>query len=106
MAAHLSRRRMIASNDQDVGTKFYELRHDTIDCFDDSSLGGKIPILATAIGRFDGENYNIGFLDICNRPHKPLCQAAIKSHEAVYDIASGDKEPYKDAPEYLPKLFL
>jgi len=60
----------------------------------------------SAIGRFDGENYNIGFLDICNRPHKPLCDAAIKSHEAVYDIAVGNKKPYDDVPEYLPKLFL
>lgn len=60
----------------------------------------------SAIGRFDGENYNIGFLDICNQPHKPLCEAAIKSHEAVYEIATGVKEPFADAPEYLPKLFL
>ncbi len=35
-----------------------------------------------ALGRFVGKNYNIGFLDICNRPYKPLCDAAIKSHEA------------------------
>ncbi len=60
----------------------------------------------SALGRFDGENYNIGFLDICNQPHQPLCAAAIKSHESMYDIASGKKEPFNDAPEYLPKLFL
>ncbi len=60
----------------------------------------------SALGRFDGENYNIGFLDICNKPHKPLCAAAIKSHEAVYDIASGKVLPYNDTPEYLPKLFI
>lgn len=60
----------------------------------------------SAIGRFDGENYNIGFLDICNQPHKPLCEAATASHESIYDIATGKKEPFDDAPEYLPKLFL
>jgi hypothetical protein len=60
----------------------------------------------SAVGRFDGENYNIGFLDICNRPHEPLCNAAIQSHEAMYDIATGAAEPYGDAPEYLPKLFI
>lgn len=59
----------------------------------------------SALGRFDGENYNIGFLDICNRPHEPICNAAIKSHEAVYKIASGTRAPYNDAPEYLPKLY-
>lgn len=59
----------------------------------------------SALGRFDGENYNIGFLDICHKPHKEICDAAIKSHSAIYAIADGQVEPYKDAPEYLPKLF-
>lgn len=59
----------------------------------------------SALGRFDGENYQIGFLDICNMPHDPICEAAILSHENIYDIASGDRAPFNDAPEYLPKLF-
>lgn len=59
----------------------------------------------SAIGRFDGENYNIGFFDICNRPYEKLCNAAIKSHEMVYKIASGDIKPYDNEPQYLPKLF-
>lgn len=60
----------------------------------------------SALGRFDGENYNIGFLDICNQPHEPLCNAALQSHQDMYEIADGSKMPYNDAPEYLPKLFL
>ncbi len=60
----------------------------------------------SAIGRFDGENYNIGFLDICNRPHQAICSAAMKSHESMYEIATGKIKPYNDAPEYLPKLFI
>jgi len=59
----------------------------------------------SALGRFDGENYQIGFLDICNRPHAPICDAAIASHESIYKIAAGRVAPYDDAPEYLPKLF-
>ncbi len=59
----------------------------------------------SALGRFDGENYNIGFLDVCNKPYEPLCTAAIKSHEAIYDLATGKLKPYDNAPEYLPKLF-
>jgi len=59
----------------------------------------------SALGRFDGENYNIGFLDICNKQHKPICNAAKKSHEKMYEIASGKIKPYDKAPEYLPKLF-
>jgi hypothetical protein len=59
----------------------------------------------SALGRFDGENYNIGFLDVCNRPHEPLCDAAIKSHENIYRIAAGEVKPYAEAPAYLPLLF-
>jgi hypothetical protein len=59
----------------------------------------------SALGRFDGENYNIGFLDVCNKPYDPLCDAAIKSHENIYRLASNQVEPYSDHPEYLPLLF-
>jgi len=60
----------------------------------------------SALGRFDCECYNIGFLDVCNRPYDPLCDAARASHERMYDVAAGRARPFEDAPEYLPKLFL
>lgn len=60
----------------------------------------------SALGRFDGENYNIGFLDVCNRPYEPLCQAARTSHERLYPVALGEIPPYDEPPEYLPLLFL
>lgn len=60
----------------------------------------------SAIGRFDGENYNIGFLDVCNRPYEALCQAARASHERLYGVASGELPPYAEEPAYLPLLFL
>ena len=60
----------------------------------------------SAIGRFDGENYNIGFLDVCNRPYEPLAQAARLSHERLYEIADGKLKPFDDEPEYLPLLFM
>ncbi|MCP5113256.1 MAG: hypothetical protein GY953_20690, partial [bacterium] len=59
----------------------------------------------SALGRFDGENYQIGFLDVCNRPYKEMSQAAIASHERIYQVAAGRAEPYDDVPEYLPKLY-
>lgn len=59
----------------------------------------------SALGRFDGENWNIGFLDVCNRPYDEIGQAARASHERLYDVAQGDAKPYDDAPEYLPLLF-
>ncbi|HLL87756.1 MAG TPA: hypothetical protein VK324_00480, partial [Tepidisphaeraceae bacterium] len=59
----------------------------------------------SALGRFDGENYNVGFLDTCNRPYDPLCDAARRSHERMYGVAAGEQPPVDDAPQYLPKLF-
>ncbi len=60
----------------------------------------------SALGRFDGENYNIGFLDICHRPYEEIGAGAIASHERMYRVASGELKAFADAPEYLPKLFL
>ena len=59
----------------------------------------------SALGRGDGECYNIGFLDVCNRPYEPLAQAARRSHERMYQVALGELPPYDEAPEYLLKLF-
>ena len=60
----------------------------------------------SAIGRFDGENYNIGFFDVCNRPYETLAESARLSHERIYEIASGILKAYDIAPEYLPRLFM
>lgn len=59
----------------------------------------------SALGRFDGEAYNIGFYDIGNRPYEPLVQAARLSHERLYPVASGQLEPYANEPEWLPRFF-
>jgi len=60
----------------------------------------------SALGRFDGENYNIGFFDVCHRPYTELVDAAASSHAALYAVAGGRQSPFASAPQYLPKLFL
>jgi len=60
----------------------------------------------SALGRFDGENYNIGFLDVCNKPYKELAQSAKLSHELMYQVAAGVSQPFNEEPKYLPLLFL
>ena len=60
----------------------------------------------SAIGRHDGECYNIGFLDVCNRPYPELGHAAIESHERMYQVADGRAEPFSDAPQYWPRVSL
>jgi hypothetical protein len=64
------------------------------------------PELAGDIRKEDGENYNIGFLDICNRAYDELGQAAIASHERIYEVADGRVPPFRERLEYLPKLYL
>lgn len=58
----------------------------------------------SALGRFDGENYEIGFVDVCNRPYEELAWAARQSHERVYRVALGEVPPVEELPEYLPSL--
>ncbi|MDZ7638088.1 MAG: hypothetical protein U5J83_07535 [Bryobacterales bacterium] len=60
----------------------------------------------SAIGRYDGENYNIGFLDVCHRTYEEIGQAATASHEQMYALGGGTARPFADPPEYLPKLFI
>jgi len=57
----------------------------------------------SALGRFDGENWNIGFLDVCNRPYDLLASDARASHERLYQVARGDASPYDAAPRYLAR---
>ena len=59
----------------------------------------------SALGRFDGENYNIGFLDVCNRPYAELSAAATTSHERLYEVAAGRRKPFDVPLKYLPKLY-
>jgi hypothetical protein len=58
-----------------------------------------------AIGRGDGENYNIGLWDACNAPYEPMVSAARESHSRIYGIRGGELKPFAEAPEYLPKIF-
>ncbi len=53
-----------------------------------------------------GECYSIGFLDVCNWPYEEMKKAAIASHQQMYALADGSAEPFRDAPEHLPLLYL
>lgn len=44
-------------------------------------------------GRFDGENYNIGFVDVTDLPHHELAAEAIKTHGKLFDIHMGQMQP-------------
>ena len=38
------------------------------------------------VGRGDGENYQIGFVDVCDRPYRLLAEAARAVGESMYDV--------------------
>ncbi len=59
----------------------------------------------SALGRFDGENYNIGFVDVCNQVYPPLAAEARAAHERLYDIADRRAAPCVMNVDYLPRLF-
>ena len=44
-------------------------------------------------GRGDGENYNIGFLDVTDRPYPELIDAVKATYSRLLDIHSGKVPP-------------
>jgi hypothetical protein len=57
------------------------------------------------LGRFDGENYNIGLVDICNRPYPELTRAARTANERIYDVASGRSAPVEREAKRIPDIY-
>lgn len=50
------------------------------------------------LGRMDGENYNIGLVDVANRPYPELVQALKATHKVLYDVHTGKLEPFSHRP--------
>jgi hypothetical protein len=46
-----------------------------------------------ATGRNDGENYNIGFLDVTDRPYQELVEASKRTFSRLLDVHSGKIPP-------------
>jgi hypothetical protein len=56
------------------------------------------------LGRFDGENYNIGLFDICSLPHEEIMGYAKDTGVNIYEVADGKKKPYGQKPETIPMI--
>jgi hypothetical protein len=56
------------------------------------------------LGRFDGENYQIGFQDVCHTPYREMVEAAQAAHEAMYEVMSGSRAPYARKAREVPKI--
>ena len=44
-------------------------------------------------GRMDGENYNIGFIDVTDRPYPEFVQAAEQTHKRLFAVHAGSEQP-------------
>ena len=56
------------------------------------------------LGRFDGENYQIGFVDCCNTPYRELVEQATITHENIYRVMSGEQKPFNTPAKETPKV--
>lgn len=56
------------------------------------------------LGRFDGENYQIGMVDVCMQPYPELLDAVKKSSEALYAVKNGEQKPFDEEPVSIPMI--
>lgn len=56
------------------------------------------------LGRFDGENYQIGMVDVCMQPYPELMEAVKKSSEALYAVKNGEQEPFDEELVSIPMI--
>jgi len=52
----------------------------------------------SALGRMDGENYNIGLVDVTNRPYLEMVQALAATHKVLYNVHTGKVRPFSRRP--------
>ena len=57
-----------------------------------------------ALGRFDGENYQIGLFDITLRPYPLMAEAARLTAERALRVKAGEEPPLSTPPVSLPMI--
>ena len=56
------------------------------------------------LGRFDGENYQIGMVDVCMQPYPELMEAVLATSEVLYRVKNGEVEAYGRLPEGISMI--
>lgn len=56
------------------------------------------------LGRFDGENYNIGLLDVTHRPYEAFTSQLAACHAATYGVMAGREKPWDKKAREIPKV--
>ena len=55
------------------------------------------------LGRFDGENFQIGCVDVCHRPYEEFVQAASESNRIIYEVSSKIRKAWDTHAQEIPK---
>lgn len=53
------------------------------------------------LGRFDGEAFQIGIVDVCHRPYEDFVKEIKATHEGLLDVIQGKRAPYDVQPVEL-----
>ena len=56
------------------------------------------------LGRFDGENYNIGIFDICLQPYPEMIKSVTECSRNIYEVAAGNREPFSHRARFIPMI--
>ena len=56
-------------------------------------------------GRFDGENYQIGIVDVTQRPYTEFEEGIMQTHREIYDVVNGILAPTERKAEEIPAIF-
>lgn len=55
----------------------------------------------SALGRPDGECYNLGLVDVCNQTYAEMDRATTATNEQIYEVADKQTAAFADVPDYL-----
>ncbi len=58
----------------------------------------------SVIGRFDGENYQIGVVNVTQTPYQDFLDGLCEFNEVMYEIATGNRKPFDTVPKELPRI--
>lgn len=56
------------------------------------------------LGSFDGENYQIGLVDCCQRPYEEFVTEVSAANAGLYEVVSGHRTPTAEQAKEIPKV--
>lgn len=57
------------------------------------------------LGRFDGENYQIGLVDVCGRPYEEMEREMKRTHQEVYRVRMGEMEVTDEKQKIIESIY-